>query len=104
MQTKSVQKILMLSVNIEKLRSINFHTLFTLQITVERLKCCDWSPHKFTEVHFSKLTDSNQMFMVEFVCIYYDLSEIPCQIIQCNFFCPYVFSIQLTTPWYNHLL
>ena len=31
-------------------------------ITVELLKCCDWSLHKFIGANFSKLTDSSQIF------------------------------------------
>ena len=51
-------------------------------ITVERLKSCDWSVHKFIEVNFSKLTDSNQIFRIDLVCIHYHLCEISCQIIK----------------------
>ena len=50
-------------------------------ITVELLKCCDWSPHKFIEANFSKLTDSNEIFRIDFVGIHYHLGEISCQII-----------------------
>ena len=52
------------------------------QITVELLKSCDWSPHKLTEVNFSKLTDSNHIFRIDLVSIHYHLSEISCQIIE----------------------
>ena len=45
-------------------------------ITVERLKCCDWSVHEFIEVNFSKLADSNQIFRIGFVSIQYQLGEI----------------------------
>ena len=55
-------------------------------ITVERLKCCDWSVHKFIEVNFSKLTDSNQIFRNHFVGIYYHLGEISTQVNECKIF------------------
>ena len=32
---------------------------------------CDWSPHNFIQVNFSKLTDSNQIFRNNIVCIHY---------------------------------
>ena len=62
-------------------------------ITIERLKCCDWSVHKFIEGNFSKLKDSNQIFRIDFVRIHYHLGEISRQIIECNFFGPYELSI-----------
>ena len=62
-------------------------------ITVERLKCCDWSVHKFIEVNFSKLTDSNQIFRIDFLCIHYHLCEISSQIIECKILGPYELSI-----------
>ena len=55
-------------------------------ITVERLKCCDWSVHKFIEVIFSKLMDNNKNFKIDFVSIHYHLVEISCQIIECKIF------------------
>ena len=54
-------------------------------ITVERLKCCDWSVQMFIEVNFSKLTDNNQIFRNSFVGIHYHLGEISCQIIERKF-------------------
>ena len=45
-------------------------------ITVKRLKCCDWSPDNFIGVNFSKLTDSDQIFRIDFVSIHYHLGEI----------------------------
>ena len=82
MQTKSILKIWSLSVNFEKFAFITYGG----PITFERLKCCDWSVHKFLEMKFSKLTDSNQIFRIDFVCIHYHLCEISCQIIECKFF------------------
>ena len=60
---------LVVVVNFEK-----FYKLMHGPITVERLKCCDWSVHKFIEVNFSKLTDSNQIFRIDFVSIHYTIS------------------------------
>ena len=64
-----------------------------LSYTVERLKCCDWSLHKSIGVNFSKLTDSNQIFKIDFLCIHYHLREISSQIIECKIFGPYELSI-----------
>ena len=55
-------------------------------ITVKRLKCCDWSVHKFIEVNFSKLTDSTHIFRMDFVIIHYNLGEISCQRIEWKIF------------------
>ena len=60
-------------------------------ITVERLKCCDWSVHKFIEVNLSKLTDINQISRNDFGCIHYHLCKITSQIIECRIFAPYDF-------------
>ena len=84
MQSKSFLKIWFLSFIFEKLTSINLWTDF-ISITVEPLKCCDWSVHKFIKVNFSKLTDSNQIFMINFFGIHYHLGEIGWQIIECIF-------------------
>ena len=51
----------------------------------------DWAPHKFIEVNFSKLTDSNQIFRIDFVHIHYHLCEISTQIIEFKIFAPYDF-------------
>ena len=82
MQSKSFLKIWLLSVKFDKFT----YKLMDGPITVERLKCCDWSVHKLIEVNFSKLTDSNQFFTIDFVSIHYHLCEISCQIIEFNFF------------------
>ena len=60
------------NLNDERLEYVDFTSvnLWGGPITVERLKCCDWSPHKFVEVNFSKLTDGNQIFRIDFVCIH----------------------------------
>ena len=52
----------------------------------KRLKCCDWSPHKFIKVNFSKLKESNLIFRIYFDGIHYNLCEISCQIIERKFF------------------
>ena len=51
-------------------------------ITVEGFKCCDWSVHNLIEVNFSKLTDSNIIFTIDFVSIHYHIGEI----IECKIF------------------
>ena len=38
-------------------------------ITVFCLEGCDWLLHRFIEVNFSKLTDSNPIFRNDFVCL-----------------------------------
>ena len=71
---------------------INMSLLYG-RITVERLKCCDWSVHKLIEVNFSKLKVNNQMFRNDFECIRYHL---------CKIFAPYDFlemNMSITT-WY----
>ena len=65
-------------------------------ITVERLKCCDWSVHKFLEENFSKLTDSSQIFWIGFVSIHYHLGEISCHIIECKIFWS-IWTLYITT-------
>ena len=71
--------------NLVVVRQLSEIHLNKLTDTVERLKCCDWSVHNFIEVNFSKLTDSNQIFRIDFVNIHYHLGEISCQIIECKF-------------------
>ena len=70
-------------------------------ITALQTLDCDWSPHKFIEENFSKLTDSNQIFTLDFVCIHYHPCEISPQIIECEIFAPYDFfemnSLSLST-------
>ena len=75
--------IWLLSFNCEEFTSIN---LKDWPISVERLKRCDWSPRKFTEVIFSQLTESNQIFRIDFVIIHYHFCEISCHIIECKIF------------------
>ena len=55
-------------------------------ITVELLRCCDWSVHKFIEVNFSKLMDSNQSLRIDFGSSHYHVGEISCKIIDWIFF------------------
>ena len=80
-------------VGVRYLWEIHLYTVMGGPITVERLKCCDWSLHKFIFVNFSKLTDSNQIFRIDFPWIHYLLCEISSQIIGPKFFGPYELSI-----------
>ena len=82
MQSKPFLIFFLLSVNYEKFT----YKLMDGPITVERLKCCDWSVHKFIEVNFSKITDSNQIFRIDLASIHYHPCEIACQIIECKVF------------------
>ena len=45
-------------------------------ITVGCLESCDWLLHRFIEENCSKLTDFDQIFRNDFVCLYYHLSKI----------------------------
>ena len=56
-------------------------------ITALQTHDCDWSPHKFIEMNFSKLTD-NQIFRNDFDCIPHHLCKAS-QIIECKIFAPY---------------
>ena len=58
---------------VHKLWEIHLYKLIWGLITVDRLKCFDWSLDKFVEVNFSKLTYSNQIFRMNFVSIDYNL-------------------------------
>ena len=60
-------------------------------ITALQTLDCDWSPHKFIEVNFLKLMDSNQIFRIDFVCIHYHLCKIFSQIIEWKIFALYDF-------------
>ena len=71
MQLKSFVKFWLLIVS--WLWKIHLYKLMEAPIKVERLKCCDWSVHKFIEVNFSKLTDSNQIVRIDFVSIHMHL-------------------------------
>ena len=51
-------------------------------ITALQTPACDWLFHMFIEENFSKLTDSNQIFSNDFVCLYYHLCKISSQIIE----------------------
>ena len=79
----------------------SLYKLMNGPITVERLKCCDWSIYKFIEVNFSKLSDSKQIFRIDFVRIHYHLGEISWKVIECNFLFPYELSTTITTLWYG---
>ena len=69
-------------------------------ITAFQTLYCDWSPHKFIEKNFSKLTDSSQIFRINFVYIHYHLCKISPQIIDCKIFDPYDFlEINSTTNY-----
>ena len=58
-------------------------------ITALQTLDCDWSPHKFIVVNFSKVTDSNQIFRNDFIYIHYHLCEISSQIIDCKIYALY---------------
>ena len=72
-------------------------------ITVGCLEGFDWLLHSFIEVNFSQLTDSNQIFRNDFVCLYYHLNKISIQINECIVFFPMIscneLSITLSTLW-----
>ena len=55
------------------------------QITVERLKYCDWFLDKFIEGRFSKLTDSNHIFRMTLFSFIMTSKILP-QIIECKIF------------------
>ena len=80
MLTRLFLKIWWLCVNFE-----NVYKLVEGPITVERLKCCDWSQYKLVERNFSKLMHSNQIFRKDFVCIQYHLCKISPEIMECKF-------------------
>ena len=61
-------------------------------ITALQTPDCDWLLHRFIEVNFSKLTDSNQIFRNDFVCIHYHLCKISSQTIKYLIFVPYELS------------
>ena len=71
MLIKSILKIWLWSVDFEKF------TFITLDGTITALQTldCDWSPHNFIEVNFSKLTDSNQIFRIDFDCIHFQMQN-----------------------------
>ena len=52
---------------------------------------CDWLLHRFTEVNFSTLMDSNQIFRNDFVCFCCHLCKISTEINECKIFSPYDF-------------
>ena len=74
MLTKSIVKIWLLSVNFEKFTSINLWTDQSQHF--KRSTVIGPSVHKFIEVNFSKLTDSNQIFRIDFVSIHRHFGEI----------------------------
>ena len=69
---------------------VNFEKFTSINLWRDQLQFSVWSAvsshHKFIKVNFSKLTDSNQIFRIDFVSIHYHLNKISCQIIECNFF------------------
>ena len=56
--------------------------------------CC-WLLHRYVEVNFSKLMDSNQIFRNDFGCLYYHQCNISSQINDCKIFSPHDF-LELT--------
>ena len=64
-------------------------------ITALQTPDCDWLLHRFIEVNFSKLMDSDQIFRNYFVGLHYHLCKISSQIIECIIFAPYELSITI---------
>ena len=60
-------------------------------ITALQTLDCNLSLHKFIEVNFSELMDSNQIFRIDFVWINFHLFENSYQIIECKILDPYDF-------------
>ena len=58
-------------------------------ITALQTPDCDWLLYRYTEANFSKLTDSNQIFRKDFVCLNYHLCKMSSKIIECIIFVPY---------------
>ena len=58
------------------------------------LEGCDWLLNRFMQVNFSKLTDSNQIFRNDLVCLHYHLCKVS-SIIECIIF--YLYELSLTT-------
>ena len=65
---------LLLSVNFDKFNNVN-EEHDQSQSNIRRAVTCDWSRTSFIESNFSKLTDSNQIFRNDFVCITYHICE-----------------------------
>ena len=55
----------------------------------------NWLLHRFKEVNFSKLTDSNQIFRNDFIDLHYHLCKISPQIIEYIIFVPYELSLTI---------
>ena len=75
MQANSFMKIGLLSINFEKSTT----NQKSVQLQSGIFKRCDRSLFCFM-INFSKLTDSNQIFMNDFVCIHYNICEKSTQI------------------------
>ena len=58
------------------LREIYLYKAMEQPITALQTPDCDWLLHRFIEVNFSKLTDSNQIFKDYFICLHYHLCKI----------------------------
>ena len=69
---------------------IYFYKSMAQPITALQTPDCDWLRLWFIEVNFSKLTDSNQIFKNDFVCLYYHLCKISTQINKCNIILPMI--------------
>ena len=54
-------------VNPENLVVIRYDKFASINTALRTLDC-DWSLHKFIEENFSKLTDNNQIFRIDFAC------------------------------------
>ena len=72
-------------------------------ITVGCLEGCDWLLHRFIEVNFSKLTDSNQIFRNDCLPLLSSANKFQLKLMRANFFLPMIscneLSITLSTLW-----
>ena len=62
-------------------------------ITALQTPDCDWLFHRFIDMNFSKLTDSNQIFKNDFVYLHDRLCKISSEIIEYIIFANYYLSI-----------
>ena len=60
-------------------------------ISVGCLESCDWLLHRFIDVNFSKLMDSNQIFRNNFISLYFILVKFQFKLISAIFFSLYDF-------------
>ena len=97
MRIKSILKIWLQSVNWE----IHFYKRMDGPITALQTLECDRSVHKFIEVNFSNLTESNQIFNNDFVAFIITSVKYHLKLLSANFF---LSMISLKWALYNYLL